>query len=150
VSVVLGDARLTLGRTRAGQYDIVIADAFSSDAVPVHLLTREAIAGYVRALAPQGIIAVHITNRHMKLEPVIAAVALENGLAARIRRDDRIPPSEVAATTRPPSVWVILARSETDFGEIAADKRWLPLRTRSDVPAWTDDFSNIVRVIKWH
>jgi SAM-dependent methyltransferase len=148
VRIVLGDARLSLRKSTFGSYDILVLDAFSSDAIPVHLLTREALAGYVRLLAPGGVIALHISNDHLDLEPVVAALAAESNLIVRIRRDLDIDPRALAAG-RSPSVWTVLGRSTTDLGALAKDRRWQPVRQRNDVSAWTDDFSNIIRVFAW-
>lgn len=146
--IVLGDARLTLGKARGTKFDILVLDAFSSDAIPIHLLTREALRGYFALLAPGGVIAMHISNQHLDLEPVVAATAAESGVTARVRRDLQIPPSDAAAG-RSLSLWVVLARAETDLGPLVEDSRWQLLRRRSDVRAWTDDFSNIIRVFDW-
>ena len=148
VRIKLGDARLTLSDAAQSQYDLLILDAFSSDAIPVHLLTREAVSSYVRVLAPHGALVVHISNRHLDLEPVVAAIARDLGLVALVRRDLPIPVKE-QGTGRVQSVWAILARSTGDLGGLATDKRWEALRSRADVSAWTDDFSNIMRSFAW-
>ncbi len=148
VTIVLGDARLTLGKASA-QYDVLILDAFSSDAIPVHLLTREAFHRYLTHLTPHGVIAIHISNDHVDLEPVIAAVAQDLRLESRVRHDFIIPESD-ADEGRTQAVWAVLARSPSDFGPLWDDAaQWEPLRHRADVSAWTDDFSNIVRVFYW-
>ena len=82
LNVVFGDGRLTLQRANPSAYDLIVLDAFSSDAIPVHLLTREAIDLYLSRLRPDGIVAVHISNRYLNLEPVLAALAQRDGLAA--------------------------------------------------------------------
>jgi len=148
IHIVLGDARLTLARAIDARYDILVLDAFSSDAIPVHLLTREAFRGYLAKLAPGGVISVHISNDHLDLEPVIAALAAESGLAVRIRRDLQIPDSD-ARQGRTPAIWTILARSRSDLGQIENDTMWEQPRMRDDVRVWTDDYSNIIRVFKW-
>jgi spermidine synthase len=150
VRIILGDARLTLRRAAANAYDIIVLDAFSSDAIPVHLLTREAMRGYFAIVNPHGILAVHISNRHVDLAPVVSAVAKDLGAVARIRRDGYkdISVKDMQAG-RAKSDWVILARSVVDLGAIADDPRWVALPRRSDVSAWTDDFSNVFRVFHW-
>jgi hypothetical protein len=148
VRVVFGDARLTLAKTRLAKYDILILDAFSSDAIPVHLLTREAFRLYFALLAPHGVLAVHISNEHLDLEPVIAAVARDLALVSMVRRDFAVPDSDVAEGRRS-SVWAVLARSPADLGVLSGSREWRPLRPRGDVAVWTDDFSNIVRVFDW-
>jgi len=147
--IVLGDARLSLAKERNARFDMLVLDAFSSDAIPVHLLTREAFRGYLPLLAPHGVIAVHISNDHLDLEPVVASVAAELGLTARIRRDLVIPRND-AAWGRTPAVWTVLARSPSDLGMLLTTAGWEPLRRRADVGVWTDDFSNIVRVLEWN
>ena len=150
VRIILGDARLTLRRARPDAYDMMILDAFSSDAIPVHLLTREALRGYFALLRPNGVIAVHISNRHVDLSPVLGAGANDIGVVARIRRDGYkdISVDEMKAG-RAESDWVILARSMSDLGAVASDPRWVSLPQSPDVSAWTDDFSNVFRVFHW-
>lgn len=148
VKVVLGDARLTLSSTSSASYDVLVLDAFSSDAIPVHLLTREALQRYLSILAPNGIIAIHISNLHMDLEPVVAALARDSRLSGRIRRDLVVGSSD-AATGRSPSIWTVLARTDADLGPLDTLSTWGALQSRSNVAVWTDDFSNVIRVLKW-
>ncbi|MES2523057.1 MAG: fused MFS/spermidine synthase [Gemmatimonadota bacterium] len=143
--VVLGDARLTLRRAPDAAYDVMVLDAFSSDAIPVHLLTREAFAQYFRVLSPRGVLAVHISNRHLDLEPVVAAIAEESRLFARVRADTRISSRQIAAG-QSGAVWVLLARDSASLGGAAASRRWLVLQPSGDV--WTDDFSNVLRALR--
>jgi hypothetical protein len=89
VDIVLGDARLTVPRAAAGSYDLIVLDAFSSDAIPIHLVTREALGEYLDKLTPGGAIAFHISNRHLDLEPVLARIARDANLVGRLRRDRR-------------------------------------------------------------
>lgn len=149
VRIKLGDARLTLRRAPRGSHDVLVLDAFSSDAIPVHLLTREAFRLYLSLLAPHGVIFVHISNEHVDLEPVLAAVAAELHLSSRVRRDFQIPDND-AADGRTPAVWAVLSRSSGDLGPLWDAARWEPLRERAEVRVWTDDFSNIVQVFSWH
>ena len=116
--VVIGDGRLGLMGAPDAAYGLIVLDAFSSDAIPAHLLTEEAIAGYRRKLAPGGVLAVHITNRHLDLAPVLAAEADRLGLVA-VRRQ-QIGSGDLTAT----SDWVVLAR---DSGEsrTAPRRRWM-------------------------
>lgn len=145
--VVLGDARITLRQVRPGSFDLLVLDAFSSDAIPLHLLTREALDEYLRALAPGGAIAYHISNRHLTLEPVLARLAQHAGLASRMQT--HAPAAGGDDDYRSSSQWVVVARSEQDLGEIAADARWLPLKERDNVGLWTDDYANILGIMKW-
>jgi hypothetical protein len=138
VDVVLDDARLGLAAVANGAFGMILLDAFSSDAVPAHLLTREAIALYLGKLAPRGVVAFHLSNRHLDLEPVVAASAAELGLAA-LARCDRPSDAERAAGASP-SCWLALARTPVDLAPIARDGRWRPPRRGR---GWTDDASNV-------
>ena len=142
--VVIGDARLSLARDSAARYDLILLDAFSSDAIPAHLLTREALGLYLARLAPGGRIAFHVSNRYLDLEPVVAALAAERGLAARVG----MGPRRRRHRYEQYSHWVVLARSETDLGALAADGSWRPARGRPGVEAWTDDYSSLWRVFR--
>ena len=143
--VVIGDARLSLTAARDARYGLIVLDAFSSDAIPVHLMTREALQLYVARLAPDGALAFHISNRHLQLEPVLARLAEELGLVAVTRRD-RIPKDE-SADGKTSSDWLVMARSSADLGGLAADGRWMPSKGTPGAPVWTDDFSNILSVL---
>jgi SAM-dependent methyltransferase len=140
VRVVLGDGRLSLERAPAGAYGLVVLDAFSSDAIPAHLLTEEAVRTYRRALAPGGLLAVHVTNRHLRLAPVVAAQARELGMVALVRRDDR---AELPASI---STWVVLARRSADLDRLRTRPGWEPVRDDGARP-WTDDYSSLVEVL---
>ena len=136
-SVVIGDARLTLARSGVA-HDILVLDAFSSDAIPIHLLTTEALRTYEQRLSANGVLAVHISNRHIALAPVIARLARERGLQALRRMDKTVD----AARGYEASEWVVLARHGEALQGLAADTRWTKLVADAR-PAWTDDFSNI-------
>jgi hypothetical protein len=144
LDVVLGDARLRLREAPDGHYGLIIVDAFSSDAIPIHLITREALQLYLQKLAPDGVLAVHISNRYLDLEPVLGNAAEELRLAGRIRVDrDEDEPGKSS------SDWVVLAREESHLGMLAEHERWKALATRSDLRVWTDDFSNLLGVFNW-
>jgi spermidine synthase len=146
--VVIGDARLSLEHEPDASFDVLFVDAFSSDSIPVHLMTREAMALYFRKLAPGGVLALHISNRYLELTPVVARVAYASGLvaAAQVHQpsDEQLKVSSEITTSH----WTILARSPDDFGELAADPRWRPLDGTVGA-AWTDDYSNIISTIRW-
>ena len=146
VDVVLGDGRLTLRRAAPGAYDLIMLDAFSSDAIPVHLLTREAVELYLSRLQPSGIVAVHISNRYLNLEPVLAALAQQEGLFALANVDDRIPAADTRIG-RFPSHWVLLARNPEALALLAGRPGWRPPAFREGVRPWTDDYSNIIQVL---
>jgi spermidine synthase len=142
--IILGDARLTMEKAPPHYYGIILLDAFSSDAIPVHLITKEAVNLYFSKLSRDGILLLHISNRYLDLAPVLAELAYENGLAGRICDDD-----EDTAIEKYGSTWVLLARTEADLGGIASSKSWHNLARRKNVKVWTDDFSNILSVFKW-
>jgi spermidine synthase len=144
--VVLGDARLTLADAPAGAYDLLVMDAYTSDAVPVHLLTREALALYLEKLAPGGVVAFHISNQYFDLRPVLAGLAQDAGLAAMAQDDVTVSAAEAAAGKRG-SQWVVLARDRHDFGALADDPRWYTLEVPG-APLWTDDYSSVLSVLK--
>jgi spermidine synthase len=159
---ILGDARLSLAEDPSRQFDLLIIDAFSSDSIPVHLITREAIDLYLELLEDDGLLLIHISNRYMNLEPVLGNLSQHAKLAGRIQRffpvekDPGADPEAIAAETRDkllkfrfPSTWVVLARNEQALGNIATDQRWSELQQNSKVGLWTDDYSNIVRVLQW-
>ena len=114
-------------------------DAFSSDAVPVHLLTVESLATSMRTVAPGGVIAVHISNRFLDLEPIVAAAAHANGLVSIIGSD--LPPEELTDLADP-SQWVIVARSYADLADLVEGDRWRTARGRRP---WTDRYSDLIR-----
>lgn len=144
--VILGDGRLSLESERAGRYDILLLDAFSSDAIPIHLLTREAFVSYVRALKPHGALVVHISNRHFNLAPIIARIAPEAGLVAYERSFSPPPGTDLALVSV--SQWMVLARDPADLGGLAADANWKVRPAMSATRLWTDDYSNILSALR--
>ena len=138
--VSLGDARLSLARTST-QYDLLIVDAFSSDAIPVHLLTREALQLYLRRLKSDGTLAFHISNRNVNLKPVLGALANDSGLTALVRLDTDDDP----AAGHGKSEWLVMARDPSTLRALIADRRWQ--QPPSGGAVWTDDYSNIVTAL---
>jgi hypothetical protein len=144
--VTIGDARLSLARARPQQYGLIILDAFSSDAIPIHLLTREAMALYVSRLAPGGVIAMHISNLHLSLAPVLGRVAQDQGLVALWQQEP--PTAGSLSVGKFPSQWMVVARNPRDLGALTRDSRWRSPIVASTTPLWTDDFSNILSVLR--
>ena len=144
--VVLGDARLELANMPKGSIDLLAVDAFSSDAIPLHLLTDEAFGVYLDALSERGIMLVHISNRFIELEPVLAAVAKKRGLAVALRDDN---PSD--RTTFTPSSWVAMSRDPAQLKAMEAKAPafpWKPLQ-KAAPRARTDDHASILPYIRW-
>jgi hypothetical protein len=163
VEFILGDARLKLAEQTDKKYGFILVDAFSSDSIPVHLLTREAMLLYKDRLTDHGLLGVHISNRYINLEPVVSRLAKECGLVCRLFSDENESPP---GKTR--SSWVVLARSEEDLGDELAgndsdtrfgaaggavgwwiyNHKWQPMKVYDEVPAWTDDYSDVMRVMR--
>jgi spermidine synthase len=144
--VVLGDARLSLAATAGVRYQLIALDAFSSDAIPMHLLTREAMGVYLSRLAPHGVLAVHISNRHLRLNGLVGRLAAVHGLVAREMRD--VHKTEAWAKDKTASHWIVMARAPEDLGAIARDPAWTAPPAGAGEPLWTDDFSNILTVLQ--
>jgi hypothetical protein len=146
VSVVLGDARLRLREAPDGAYDLITLDAFSSDAVPAHLMTREALALYVSKLAPGGVVAFHVSNRALELERVVGGISREAGLASRIFNDGR----QGAELGLDSSTWVAVARTGEDLGQLTSDANWPEFDPDVyKLEVWRDDFSDVLSVFRW-
>jgi hypothetical protein len=142
--IVLGDARLAMAEHPGGN-SLIIVDAFSSDAIPVHLITKEAIALYLSKLDPSGAIVVHISNRHLDLSRILARTAAEHGLATHLSHDSTDEPVE--RRYRSPSLAVVLARDPVQIGSGAVPNVLKRLEPDMARRPWTDDFSNIVQAI---
>lgn len=149
VDFVLGDARQELAKAPDGHYDLIILDAFSSDAVPVHLLTREAFEMYFKKLAPGGIVASHISNRHLSLDVLLRELA--GTMNVQVFAGNGIVTAEEMSQGLFASQWLMMARTLDDFeGLVGNPELWIhgnPLNS-GDVRPWTDDFSNLMDVWK--
>ncbi len=142
--ILMGDARLTMERMESLQLDLLAVDAFSSDAIPVHLLTREALAVYFRHLKPDGILALHISNRYLDLEPVCATGAEYFKKVAMEVADSGDEQPYLSASN-----WVLVTSDSTIFLDdafIDADIR--PAIVKKNFRAWTDDYSNVFQILK--
>jgi hypothetical protein len=144
-SVVTGDARLSLARAPERAFDLLVLDAFSSDAIPVHLVTSEAFALYFSRLSEGGAVLVHYSNRHLALEPVLGRVAHEHGWVALAQVD---PAGKEADSAKMPSEWMVIARDARDVGPLIVDARWVPVGPSRGAPLWTDDFSSLFGVLR--
>jgi hypothetical protein len=143
VKPVIGDARLTFAKEPDGVYDLIIVDAYSSDAIPIHLATEEAMKIYKSKLAPQGAVVMHISNRHLELESVVVGIADANDLKSWVydedsgRDDDYIFSTDV----------VVSARDEADVGTLASSDKWAETEPTDGQRNWTDDYSNILGAV---
>jgi spermidine synthase len=140
VEIVMGDARLTMEREPPQQYDVLALDAFSGDAIPVHLLTREAFELYFRHLKPDGVLAVHVSNKYLELEPVVERIAREMGKPARIVESRERPEIGVHGAN-----WVTEQPGFFERGLLPEAAR--PIPPRPNMPVWTDAYSNLLQII---
>ena len=152
IQIEMGDARLRLEAVRrerpAEKYDLILVDAFSSDAIPVHLLTREALAVYLDVLKPDGVLAFHISNRYLRLEPVVANLAEDAKLGGRLVIDDPFAGESEGGIE---STLAVLARTSAPLGSLTADVHWTATSLEVDprVGVWTDDFHSLLTILKW-
>jgi hypothetical protein len=140
---VIGDARLTFAREPDGVYDLIIVDAYSSDAIPIHLATEQAMAIYKAKLAPQGAVVMHVSNRHLELASVVVGIADANGLKSWVYSEDSNRDNEYIFAT---SV-VVCARAEADVGELASSDEWALTQADKNQRVWTDDYSNVLGAV---
>jgi spermidine synthase len=145
--IVLGDARISLAQVPDSSYDLIVLDAFSSDAIPIHLMTREALALYLRKLKPRGVVLYHISNRYLRLEPVLVEVARSVGAFGAV--GERNPTTEERAKLYYGARWVAVSRDSTRFDPLIFRRGWLPLADSAGVRVWTDDYSDVLGVVKW-
>lgn len=140
---VIGDARLTFAKEPAGIYDLIIVDAYSSDAIPIHLATEEAMEIYKERLAPQGAVAMHVSNRHLELSSVVVGIADANDLKSWVYSEDTNRDSEYIFST----TVVISARADADIGKLASSDQWALTEAEDDERVWTDDYSNVLGAV---
>ena len=141
--VILGDGRLKIAQAEDGEYGVILAAAFNSDAVPVHLLTREAIDLYLQKLQEDGVLVFNVSNRYVELEPVLGDIAREAGLVCLNQSDSATEGRPFKLSTQ----YVVMARQEEDLVGLT-DPRWQPCASKAG-SAWTDDFSNLLSTFKW-
>jgi hypothetical protein len=144
IKPVIGDARLTFTKEADGAYDLIIVDAYSSDAIPIHLATQEAMAIYKAKLAPDGAVVMHVSNRHLELASVVTGIADANGLKSWVFNEDTGRDAEYIFSTNV----VISARNDADVGTIAQpSSSWTLTPAKPDQRVWTDDYSNILGAV---
>ncbi|HEY8333134.1 MAG TPA: fused MFS/spermidine synthase [Tardiphaga sp.] len=140
---VIGDARLTFAREPDGVYDLIIVDAYSSDAIPIHLATEEAMEIYKEKLAPQGAVVMHVSNRHLELASVVVGIADANDLKSWVFNEDSGRDSEYIFSTNV----VISAREPADIGALASSDKWALTEAADNQRVWTDDYSNVLGAV---
>jgi hypothetical protein len=147
--IVLGDARLTLPQETAKK-SILIIGAFSSDSVPIHLFTKEAIGMYLSKLNDRGIIVAYISNRHLDLSRVLARIGAEHGLVTYLNTETAIPPDLRRSQLRFASIVAVLTRKAEHAGALSVHPAWKLVEPEMARRAWTDDYSNIFEAILDH
>jgi SAM-dependent methyltransferase len=144
--IVLGDARLTLADATQTRHGLLFMNAFTSDAIPVHLLTREAVQLYFDRLEPDGLLVFNVSNRYLDVQSVVAAIAQDQGLAVLARDDDEGDVSVGRYTSQ----WVVVARDAAAFGTLDdGDSEWFVPQPAPGTPVWTDAFSNLLGIYYW-
>ena len=144
--VILGDARLRIRDAQPNQYELILLDAFSSDSIPTHLMTREAVELYLTKLSPDGFLAFHISNRTLNLEPVLGDLAASLGLVCYAFNETEINPHH-AAEGKDSSHWLVMARDTESLGNFPRYDTWQPVAPRDPPEIWTDDYSQILSVL---
>jgi SAM-dependent methyltransferase len=147
IRIVIGDGRLRIAEAPHRTYDLIVLDAFSSDAVPVHLLTREAVELYLGKLRPGGLLAFHISSNYVDLKPVIAGIA--RALDCSALTQEHHPATRQKRMGASASAWVLVAGDGTSLARLRNDRHWKPLDESAGTTVWTDQFSNVLSVIKW-
>jgi spermidine synthase len=144
-SIILGDGRITLNKAPDGRYGFIIMDAFTSDAIPMHLLTLEALRMYGEKMRPDGLIAFNISNRYLNLVPVFRTLARELGWAGRYRHNlARKNSLELS------SIWIVLAKHEKSLEPLEHLPQWQPLPPEEGKQyRWTDDYTNLLSVLRF-
>jgi hypothetical protein len=145
IDVVTGDARLSLASEAPQHFNVIVVDAFSGDAIPVHLLTREALALYRRHLQADGVIAFHVSNQYIDLEPVVAAIAANGGLRAlsvHSHGDDQ--------NGLDYADWILVTANESFLNQPEIVNNAFPTPLQAGVRLWTDNYSSVFPLLKWH
>ena len=140
--MVAGDGRLALEREPARRFDLLAVDAFSGDSIPVHLLSREAFQLYFQRLAPEGVLAMHVSNSFLDLAPVVGRAAQALGKTARV-----VEVQEDLSQHRAHSVWVLLADNPNTLDRLLPEGSWQPAPAPPGLRVWTDDYSNLFKII---
>jgi SAM-dependent methyltransferase len=143
VEIVEGDARLSLQQESVPAFDVLALDAFSGDAIPVHLLTREAVALYLQRLKPEGVLAFHVSNNYLDLAPVVAQLAQEIHYRA-VEVKNHSDPEDLIL----PSEWVLVTRNESVLENTAIRLHAQAIAPRAGLRPWTDDFNNLLQILK--
>ena len=142
--VVIGDGRLAIEKAPDGEFDVLMLDAFASDSIPAHLVSREAVQLYLKKLKPNGLILFHVSNRYMKVESLVSALILDAGLQGLVRYDDDEEPAGKTS-----SDYVVAALHAEDIAALEKNDGWTPVEKPANIQPWTDDYSNMLNIVRW-
>jgi spermidine synthase len=142
--VVIGDGRLSIGRANDHEFDLLMLDAFNSDSIPAHLVSREAIRMYLTKLKSDGLLLFHVSNRYMNVEGLISAVVSDESLEAWMRRDEF-----VHEPLKSRSHYIVAAKNVDALGWLPYDPSWSQVKKPHNIHAWTDDYSNMLQILRW-
>jgi SAM-dependent methyltransferase len=144
--IVLGDGRIELARVPDSHFDLLMLDAFSSDSIPAHLLSIEAVELYISKLKPDGILLFHVSNRFLDVPKLVSALASDAGLHAFFRSDES---GGLRAEGKSNSDHIVAARARDHLGRLAMHPSWSPVVRTPDFKTWTDDYSNVLGLVRW-
>jgi len=142
--IVIADGRLAIEKIPDAEFDVLMLDAFNSDSIPAHLVSREAVQMYLKKLKPDGMILFHVSNRYMDVESLVSVVLLDAGLEGLVRYDDDEEP-----TGKTSSDYVVAARNSEALGALEDDANWSAVEKPAGIQPWTDDYSNMLTIVKW-
>jgi SAM-dependent methyltransferase len=142
--VVMGDGRLSIAKANPGEFDLLMLDAFNSDSIPAHLVSREAVAMYLTKLKPDGLLLFHVSNRYMDVEGLISAVVTDASLEALVRHDDDLQ-NELKARAH----FVVAGRNPAALGSLEQNENWSRVQKPQSIAPWTDDYSNMLAILRW-
>jgi len=143
--IVVGDGRLSIQGQPEHEFDLIVLDAFNSDSIPSHLVSREAVRMYTSKLKPDDILLFHVSNRYLDVERLATGVSIDEGLNAFIRHDDDEEPTGKAA-----SDYVAAVQHASDLDAIPHKEDWDEGHKPTEIKSWTDDYSNMMSVIRWN
>jgi protein-L-isoaspartate O-methyltransferase len=143
--VVMGDGRLSIEKQPDGTFDVLMLDAFDSDSIPAHLVSREAVQMYLRKLKPNGMILFHVSNRYMDVESLVSALIIDASLEGLVRYDN-----DEEAPGKTSSDYVVAARRPESLGSLEQNENWTHVEKPAGILPWTDDYSNMLKIVRWH
>jgi hypothetical protein len=146
-NVIIGDGRLELQAMPNNSFDMVMLDAFSSDAIPTHLASREALEMYLTKIAPDGILLFHVSNRYLDVEKLVTQLVLDAGLVAFQKTDQ---PGDFAKEGKTKTDHIAVARRVEDLAMLPELKGWKRLTQAPGIEVWTDDYSSLLDLVRWH